>query len=71
MKVLFIDRDGTLIVEPEDFQVDAIDKVALVDNVIPALLSLAASEEGVAAWDPVLGARFVWSVSDPARPPAT
>ena len=39
-KVLFIDRDGTLIEEPEDFQVDAIDKVRLVPGVIPALLSL-------------------------------
>lgn len=41
-KVLFIDRDGTLIVEPDDFQVDAIDKVRLVDGVIPALLELGA-----------------------------
>ena len=41
-KVLFIDRDGTLIVEPEDFQVDATDKVRLVDDVIPALLDLEA-----------------------------
>ena len=39
-KVLFIDRDGTLNVEPEDHQVDAIDKVQLVPGVIPALLAL-------------------------------
>ena len=39
-KVLFIDRDGTLIHEPEDFQVDALDKVRLVDDVIPSLLTL-------------------------------
>ena len=39
-KVLFIDRDGTLIHEPEDFQVDAIEKVRLVDDVIPSLLEI-------------------------------
>lgn len=41
-KYLFLDRDGTLIVEPEDEQVDSLDKVALVPGVIPALLDLAA-----------------------------
>jgi imidazoleglycerol-phosphate dehydratase/histidinol-phosphatase len=41
-RVLFIDRDGTLVEEPDDFQVDALDKVRLVDGVIPALLELAA-----------------------------
>lgn len=40
-KVLFIDRDGTLIHEPADYQVDAITKVRLVDGVIPALLEIA------------------------------
>ena len=40
-KVLFIDRDGTLIEEPDDFQVDSVDKVRLVQGVIPALLELA------------------------------
>ncbi|MBT8103601.1 MAG: bifunctional histidinol-phosphatase/imidazoleglycerol-phosphate dehydratase HisB [Gammaproteobacteria bacterium] len=41
VKVLFLDRDGTLIEEPEDNQVDAVEKIQLVDSVIPALLELA------------------------------
>ncbi len=36
-KLLFVDRDGTLIVEPPDQQIDRYEKLALVDGVIPAL----------------------------------
>lgn len=38
--ILFVDRDGTLIEEPGDFQVDAYDKLRFVADAIPALLRL-------------------------------
>ncbi|QOJ31515.1 MAG: bifunctional histidinol-phosphatase/imidazoleglycerol-phosphate dehydratase HisB [Gammaproteobacteria bacterium] len=45
-KIAFLDRDGTLILEPADEQVDRLDKVALVEGVIPALLRLRAAGYG-------------------------
>lgn len=39
-KIAFVDRDGTIIVEPPDEQIDSVDKFALVPGAIPALLAL-------------------------------
>ncbi len=39
-KILFIDRDGTLVCEPEDYQVDALSKIRLAPFVIPSLISM-------------------------------
>lgn len=39
-RILFVDRDGTLIIEPPDHQIDSLEKLELVNGVIPALLDL-------------------------------
>ncbi|MBS7455887.1 bifunctional histidinol-phosphatase/imidazoleglycerol-phosphate dehydratase HisB [Coralloluteibacterium stylophorae] len=39
-KILFVDRDGTLIHEPDDFQIDRFEKIRFVDGMLPALLKL-------------------------------
>ncbi|MEO0971791.1 MAG: bifunctional histidinol-phosphatase/imidazoleglycerol-phosphate dehydratase HisB [Pseudomonadota bacterium] len=40
LRVLFVDRDGTIIQEPPDEQIDRLDKLRLVPDVIPALREL-------------------------------
>lgn len=39
-RILFVDRDGTLIIEPPDHQIDSLEKLELINGVIPALLDL-------------------------------
>jgi imidazoleglycerol-phosphate dehydratase/histidinol-phosphatase len=40
LKIAFLDRDGTLIWEPLDEQVDRLEKISLLPGVIPALLRI-------------------------------
>jgi imidazoleglycerol-phosphate dehydratase/histidinol-phosphatase len=40
LKIVFVDRDGTLVEEPPDKQVDRLDKVRLMPGVIPALCEI-------------------------------
>ena len=47
MDVVLLDRDGTIIVDPDDFRVDSIDKIQLFPDTIEALKYLA--DHGFAA----------------------
>ncbi len=44
-KILFIDRDGTIIKEPEDEQIDSLEKLEFLPRAISALKELKASNE--------------------------
>ncbi len=46
-RVLFIDRDGTIIREPNDFQVDVLEKLSFVPGVITNLARIAAETDFV------------------------
>jgi len=48
-RILFVDRDGTLLVEPSDHQIDAFSKLRLVPGVIDALSRIA-----TAGWELVM-----------------
>ena len=39
-RILFVDRDGTILEEPEDYQVDQFTKMRFVEGVLPALKRL-------------------------------
>jgi imidazoleglycerol-phosphate dehydratase / histidinol-phosphatase len=39
-RILFVDRDGTLVEEPPDEKVDSLEKIRLLPGVIPAMLEL-------------------------------
>lgn len=44
-KILFIDRDGTLIIEPDDQQIDSLEKLEFVPGVFTALRAIAMKGE--------------------------
>ncbi len=69
-KALFIDRDGTIIVEPEDEQIDSLEKLSFVPGAISGLKSLADTdfELVLASNQDGLGTdSFPWSAFQPAH----
>jgi histidinol phosphatase-like enzyme len=69
--LVILDRDGTLIKEPKDFQIDSFEKFELVDGVLSGLALLKKQEvrivlnNGLRTWrmkgSPKYGAAQVWS----------
>jgi imidazoleglycerol-phosphate dehydratase/histidinol-phosphatase len=49
-KVLFIDRDGTILNEPEDEQVDSFEKFSFLRGVITSLSKIAAETDYELVW---------------------
>ena len=47
MKAVFLDRDGTVIVDPPDLRVDSIDEIEIFPDTIKALYELAKLDFGV------------------------
>ncbi len=47
MRAVFLDRDGTLVVDPPDLRVDSIDKLKLLPTTLTALTKLAELDYGV------------------------
>ena len=49
-RVLFIDRDGTLVLEPENYQLDSLTKLEFYPKVFSILLSKIAKKNWILNW---------------------